>query len=53
DFVLGSGCVILQPSTSRIVLIWDHEEKYWMLPRGRKDLGESLQEAALREGYEE
>ena len=56
DFVLAAGLCILQPSTGRVVLvrIGDHEVKNgrWFLPRGRKDIGESLEETALREGYE-
>ena len=29
------------------------EYQRWFLPKGRKDLGESLEDAAVREGYEE
>jgi len=64
DFLLGAGVVIIQPSTSRVVLL-KRVEKFkdengvetdgivYFLPKGRKDVGESLSEAALREGYEE
>ena len=31
----------------------DVTKDYWFLPKGRKDVGESLEDTALREGYEE
>ena len=52
DFLLGAGVVIIQPSTSKIVLVTD-KRKRWFLPKGRKDKGESLEQTALREAYEE
>lgn len=53
DFLLGAGMVIIQPETEKIVVIYDTRNKAWFLPKGRKDVGESLEEAALREAYEE
>ncbi|CDO68758.1 hypothetical protein BN946_scf184989.g24 [Trametes cinnabarina] len=60
DFMLGAGMVIIQPSTEKIVLLSEtHSEPQrqpytsWFLPKGRKDVGESLEQAALREAYEE
>ncbi|KAG5731119.1 hypothetical protein E4T56_gene15567 [Termitomyces sp. T112] len=53
NFMLGAGMVIIQPSTHKIVVIYDTARKYWFLPRGRKDVGESLETTALREAYEE
>jgi len=53
DFLLGAGMVIIQPETEKIVVIYDTERKTWFLPKGRKDVGESLEQAALREAYEE
>ena len=52
DFILGAGVVIMQPSTAKIVLVTDNRER-WFLPKGRKDKGESLEQTALREAYEE
>jgi len=49
--MLGAGIVIIQPSTGKIVLVDDGV--HWFLPKGRKDRGESLEQTALREGYEE
>jgi 8-oxo-dGTP pyrophosphatase MutT (NUDIX family) len=45
--------VVIQPSTGKIVVIYESKEKVWFLPKGRKDVGESLEQAALREAYEE
>ncbi|KAF9054100.1 hypothetical protein BJ165DRAFT_1436045 [Panaeolus papilionaceus] len=53
DFLLGVGTVIIQPTTQKIVVVYHKTEKYWFFPRGRKDVGESLEVAALREAYEE
>ncbi|KAI0742867.1 hypothetical protein C8Q80DRAFT_1191184 [Daedaleopsis nitida] len=59
DFMLGAGMVILQPSSGKVVLLYEAREwngqthHYWFLPKGRKDVGESLGQAALREAHEE
>ncbi|KZT41002.1 hypothetical protein SISSUDRAFT_968584, partial [Sistotremastrum suecicum HHB10207 ss-3] len=52
---LGAGCVMIQPSTGKVAIVWDtkHPEGYAFLPKGRKDVGESLEQAALREATEE
>jgi 8-oxo-dGTP pyrophosphatase MutT (NUDIX family) len=51
--MLGAGMVILQPATGRIVVVHETARGYWFLPKGRKDVGESLADAAVREAYEE
>lgn len=51
DFLLGAGVVIIQPSSGKVVIV--NEGEYWFLPKGRKDVGESLEYTAMREGYEE
>ena len=53
DFLLGAGMVIIQPETEKIVVVYDTKRKVWFLPKGRKDVGESLEQTALREAYEE
>lgn len=53
DFMIGAGMVILQPSTGCVVVVHDKVTKTWFLPKGRKDIGESLEQAVLREAYEE
>ena len=37
----------------KVVVLFDTQKKRWFFPRGRKDIGKSLEEAALREAYEE
>lgn len=51
NFMLGAGAVIIQPSSGKVVIVQDGD--HWFLPKGRKDLGESIEHAALREAYEE
>jgi 8-oxo-dGTP pyrophosphatase MutT (NUDIX family) len=51
--MLGAGMVIIQPSTEKLVVVYESALKYWFLPKGRKDVGESLEQTALREAYEE
>jgi ADP-ribose pyrophosphatase YjhB (NUDIX family) len=51
--MLGAGMVIIQENTHKIVVVFETKKKYWFFPRGRKDIGESLEKAALRESYEE
>ncbi|KAL1746606.1 hypothetical protein HDZ31DRAFT_1617, partial [Schizophyllum fasciatum] len=53
DLMLGAGMVIFQPDTRKIVCVYERARKYWFLPKGRKDVGQSLEETALREAYEE
>jgi hypothetical protein len=53
DFMLGAGMVIIQPSSGKLALLRDKRDATWFLPKGRKDVGESLQHAALREAFEE
>ncbi|KAH8822663.1 hypothetical protein DL96DRAFT_1618635 [Flagelloscypha sp. PMI_526] len=53
DFMLGAGMVIIQPSTKKVVLVFDKSLQCFFLPKGRKDVDESLEETALREAYEE
>jgi 8-oxo-dGTP pyrophosphatase MutT (NUDIX family) len=43
----------MKPDSEKVLLLYDTERKYWFLPKGRKDVGESLEQAALREAYEE
>ncbi|KAF3934508.1 hypothetical protein ABW19_dt0205234 [Dactylella cylindrospora] len=56
-FITGAGAVVFHRKTKRVVLVIDdREDKRWLgwfLPKGRKDIGESFAEAAVREGEEE
>jgi len=53
NFLLGAGMVVFQPETLKVVILYETKKKYWFLPKGRKDVGESLEQTALREAYEE
>jgi len=53
DFILGAGMIIIQKTTHKVMVLFDTQKRRWFFPRGRKDIGESLEEAALREAYEE
>jgi hypothetical protein len=43
---------MIQESTGKVVVVRDEATGRWFLPRGRKDVGETLEQAAFREGYE-
>ena len=53
DFRVGAGMLVIQPSTGKVVLCYDTKRKKYFLPKGRKDIGESLAQAAVREACEE
>lgn len=53
DFLLGASMVIIQPSSGKVVVVNNTARGTWFLPRGRKDIGETLEQCALREAYEE
>ncbi|KAH9487227.1 Diadenosine hexaphosphate hydrolase [Psilocybe cubensis] len=54
DFLVGAGMVIIQQNTHKIVMIHAPDwERKWFFPRGRKDVGETIEQAALREAFEE
>jgi len=45
--------VVIQPSSGKVLVVNDTKRGTWFLPRGRKDIGETLEQCALREAYEE
>jgi 8-oxo-dGTP pyrophosphatase MutT (NUDIX family) len=51
-FLVGAG-VIITDSQSRILLIKRTDNKKWGLPGGSLELGETFEEAAIREAKEE
>jgi len=53
NFMIGAGMIIIQNETHKIVVVNDTKYNHWFLPKGRKDIGESLETTALREAYEE
>jgi 8-oxo-dGTP pyrophosphatase MutT (NUDIX family) len=57
NFVIGAGSVLFRqsPETNRleICLLYHRPDGEWHLPKGRKDCGESIEVAAVRETFEE
>lgn len=53
DFMTGVGMVIIQKKTEKIIVLYSTMMDYWFFPRGQKDIGESIEQAALREAHEE
>ncbi|KAL8909552.1 MAG: hypothetical protein Q9171_004997 [Xanthocarpia ochracea] len=50
---IGAGVAIFHLATSRVVVCYHSEHKYWFLPKGRRDAGEDSGTGAEREGFEE
>ena len=50
---IGAGVAIFHLRTQRVVVCYHTREKYWFLPKGRKNANESIERAAEREGFEE
>lgn len=61
DFVISAGCILFRksPTTNRLQICLLHSPEKngkggeWLLPKGRKDIGESIEAAAIRETFEE
>jgi hypothetical protein len=53
EFVESAGTIIFRLSTQEICLVHHREVGEWLLPKGRRNRGESRQCAALREAWEE
>ena len=57
NFVISAGCVLFRkdPATHALEICVLHHTKRneWLLPKGRKDRGETIEQAALRETFEE
>ncbi|KAF3006811.1 hypothetical protein E8E13_010478 [Curvularia kusanoi] len=56
DLVVGGGVAIFHLASQRVVICSAHDrrgEKYYFLPKGRRDAGEDSRTGAEREGYEE
>lgn len=52
-FTVGGGVAIFHIASSRVVVCRHSRDNYWFLPKGRRDIGETTEQAAEREGYEE
>ncbi|KAM0335561.1 hypothetical protein ACHAQA_000609 [Verticillium albo-atrum] len=53
EFVISCGATTLDIEKSKILLIRCRKTGEHMLPKGRKDIGEGLEQTALRETFEE
>ncbi|KAJ4141593.1 hypothetical protein NW768_000808 [Fusarium equiseti] len=53
QFAISCGTVTIDVQKLKVLLIRMRENGEYMLPKGRKDVGEGLEETALRETYEE
>ncbi|KAL8896564.1 MAG: hypothetical protein Q9207_007651 [Kuettlingeria erythrocarpa] len=50
---VAAGVAIFHLATSRVVVCYHSTERYWFLPKGRRDAGEDSGTGAEREGFEE
>ncbi|OAA62483.1 nudix hydrolase [Niveomyces insectorum RCEF 264] len=50
---ISCGTVCVDPRMSKVLIIFNRRLRIWQLPKGRKNIGEDLHAAALRETYEE
>ncbi|KAJ6577154.1 NUDIX hydrolase domain-like protein [Mycena capillaripes] len=56
QFVVSAGCILFrrgEESGLEICVLHDRNKHEWVLPKGRKDCGESIETAAVRETFEE
>lgn len=64
NFVISAGCILFRkspvnPNQVQICLLFQPKDltlkrrEKWILPKGRKDLGETIEATAVRETYEE
>lgn len=50
---ISCGTVCVDPRASKVLIIYNRRLGIWQLPKGRKNIGEDLPSAALRETHEE
>ena len=50
---IGGGVAIFHLASSRVVLCYHSVDKYYFLPKGRRDASEETGAGAEREGFEE
>ncbi|KAI9724653.1 MAG: hypothetical protein M1828_003522 [Chrysothrix sp. TS-e1954] len=53
DFVISSGTVSVDLSRGSVLALYHRHLREFLLPKGRKNIGETLEAAALRETMEE
>ncbi|KAK3991191.1 NUDIX hydrolase domain-like protein [Cladorrhinum sp. PSN332] len=52
-FVMSCGCVTLDLERGLLLIIYNAKLGIWQIPKGRRNIGEPMIEAAFRETYEE
>lgn len=55
-FVVSAGCLLFRLVDGvdlQLCILYNARRGIWVLPKGRKDCGESIEAAALRETFEE
>lgn len=50
---IGAGVAIFHIASERVVVCYHSRDKYWFLPKGRRNASEDTARAAEREGFEE
>lgn len=53
NFITSAGIIILDVKSKLVVTISDEKGTRFTFPKGRVEPGESIEETAIREGYEE
>lgn len=52
-YVESAGAILFHISSKQICLVHSHERKEWLLAKGRRNIGETRQQTAIREVQEE
>ncbi|KAI7332731.1 hypothetical protein KC315_g4508 [Hortaea werneckii] len=50
---IGAGVAIFHLASERVVVCYHSQDRYWFLPKGRRNANEETRTAAEREGFEE
>lgn len=53
DFCISCGTITLDPSAHKLLLVFSRPTREFLLPKGRKNIAETLEAAAVRETFEE
>ena len=53
EFVISCGTVTLDLQARKVLVLFSRKAGEYLLPKGRKDIGEGLETTALRETFEE
>ncbi|KAI5369709.1 Putative NUDIX hydrolase domain-containing protein [Septoria linicola] len=53
NLTIGAGVAIFHLATERVIVVQHTRDRYWFLPKGRRNASEDTGRAAEREGFEE